>query len=98
MSRERFPWDIGGCVNVLSPGKLIGSMVPGMAPNSTLLDVCKYEGEIPSTQHFEYKLDAVAREAEPDTETCFEIIEGHGFEKIQEKARARYLGKGDVAV
>jgi trimethylamine-N-oxide reductase (cytochrome c) len=89
--------DIGGCVNILSPGKLIGSMVPGMAPNSTLLDVCKYEGPIPDSQCFEYKLDAVALDADPDAETCKEIIEGHGFAMIQTKVRGEYLKKGAVA-
>jgi trimethylamine-N-oxide reductase (cytochrome c) len=61
-----------------------------MAPNSTLMDICKYEGEIPDSQCFEYKLDAVAKQADPDTETCKEIIEGHGFEKIQEKVKKTY--------
>ena len=86
--------DIGGCVNVLTPGRLIGDKVPGMAPNSTLLDIRKYEGEIPTTQYFEYKLDKVAREGEPTAETCVEIIEGHGFEAIQEKVRKEYIKKG----
>ena len=61
-----------------------------MAPNSTLLDVRKYEGPIPDSQCFEYKLDAVAFAAEDDAETCKEIIEGHGFEKIQAKIKAQY--------
>ncbi len=82
--------DIGGCVNVLTPGRLIGSYVPGMAPNSTLMDVRKYEGEIPDCQCFEHKLDQVAFAADGDAETCKEIIEGHGFEKIQAKIRAQY--------
>jgi trimethylamine-N-oxide reductase (cytochrome c) len=81
--------DIGGCVNILSPGRLIGDKVPGMAPNSTLLDICKWEGALPQGQYFESKLDAVAKEADPDAETCFEIIEGHGFEAIQAKVRAK---------
>ncbi|NLO48139.1 MAG: hypothetical protein GX111_07475, partial [Clostridiales bacterium] len=89
--------EIGGCVNILTPGRLIGDMVPGMAPNSTLLDVRKYEGEIPDSQCFEYKLDAVAKAADPDAATCKEIIEGHGFEKIQEKAKKQYLMKGAAA-
>ena len=82
--------DIGGCVNILTPGKLIGSYVPGMAPNSTLLDVRKYEGPSPDSQCFEEQLDAVAFAAEDDAETCKEIIEGHGFEKIQAKIKAQY--------
>jgi trimethylamine-N-oxide reductase (cytochrome c) len=89
--------DIGGCVNILTPGRLIGDMVPGMAPNSTLLDVRKYEGKLPDSQCFEYKLDAIAKSADPDAETCREIIEGHGFEKIQEKVRKQYLMKGAAA-
>jgi trimethylamine-N-oxide reductase (cytochrome c) len=87
--------DIGGCVNLLTPGRLIGDMVPGMAPNSALIDICKYEGPIPEGQNFEYKLDAVAKDAEPDTPTCKEIIEGRGYEKIQAMFREKYL-KGDA--
>jgi len=87
--------DIGGCVNLLTPGRLIGDMAPGMAPNSCLMDVRKYEGELPPKgQMFEAKLDKVAREADPDSPTCVEIIEGHGFEKIQAKFRDIYLTKG----
>jgi trimethylamine-N-oxide reductase (cytochrome c) len=89
--------DIGGCVNVLVPGRLIGDKVPGMAPNSALLDICKYEGDLPDSQLFEGKLDAVALDADPDTALCREIIEGHGFEKTQEKVKASYLRKGALA-
>ena len=89
--------DIGGCVNILTPGRLIGDKVPGMAPNSTLLDVRKYEGELPKGQLFEHKLDAIALEAEPDSPTCVDIIEGHGFEKLQAKFRDEYLKKGAAA-
>jgi trimethylamine-N-oxide reductase (cytochrome c) len=89
--------DIGGCVNILTPGKLMGSMVPGMAPNSTLLDICKYEGPLPDSQCFEYKLDAVARDANPDAATCKEIIEGHGFEMIQARVQKEYLKEGGEA-
>jgi trimethylamine-N-oxide reductase (cytochrome c) len=84
--------DIGGCVNTLVPGQLMGSMVPGMAPNSCLLDVCKYEGEMPKGQYFEHKLDKVAKEADPDFESCAEIIEGHGFEAIQDKVKKARKG------
>ena len=66
-------------------------MVPGMAPNSTLIDVCRYEGPLPSGQLFEHKLDAVAKAADPDAESCMDIIRGHGFESIQKKAREKYL-------
>jgi trimethylamine-N-oxide reductase (cytochrome c) len=86
--------DIGGCVNILTPGRLMGDMVPGMAPNSALMDVRKYEGALPKGQLFEGKLDSIAKSADPDAETCVEIIEGHGFEKIQAKVRAAYLKKG----
>jgi trimethylamine-N-oxide reductase (cytochrome c) len=89
--------DIGGCVNVLTPGRLMGDKVPGMAPNSTLLDVRKYEGELPKGQLFEDKLDTINKKADPDFESCVEIIEGHGFEKIQAKVRQNYLKKGAAA-
>ena len=89
--------DIGGCVNILTPGRLIGDMAPGMAPNSCLIDIRKYEGELPKGQMFEDKLDKVAKEADPDAETCVEIIEGHGFAKIQAKVRENYLKRGGTA-
>jgi trimethylamine-N-oxide reductase (cytochrome c) len=82
--------DIGGCVNVLTPGRLIGEYVPGMAPNSTLLDVRKWEGPIPESQYFEWKLDKVNFAAEPDTASCSEIIEGDGFNKLQSQESRKY--------
>jgi len=85
---------IGGCVNVLTPGRLIGDYVPGMSPLSCLMDIRKFEGELPKGQMYEHKLDKVAKEADPEAETCVEIIEGHGFEKIQAKVRDKYLKKG----
>ena len=36
--------DKGGCVNMLTPGRLISANVPGMAPNSCLVQVGKWEG------------------------------------------------------
>jgi trimethylamine-N-oxide reductase (cytochrome c) len=36
--------DKGGCVNILTPSRLLSANVPGMAPNSCLIDVCKWEG------------------------------------------------------
>ena len=36
--------DRGGCVNILSPGRLMSANVPGMAPNSCLIEVVKWEG------------------------------------------------------
>ena len=74
--------EIGGSINVLTPGRMMGDMVPGMAPNSCLIDICKYEGELPSSQLFEHKLDKVAREADPEAVTCLELISGHGFERL----------------
>jgi anaerobic selenocysteine-containing dehydrogenase len=35
--------DRGGCVNLLSSGKMISTNVPGMAQNSCLIEVCKWE-------------------------------------------------------
>ena len=83
--------DIGGCVNLMTPGRLQGEMAPGMVPNSCLMDIEKYDGPLPDCQLFEHKLEKVAKEADADAESCREIIEGHGFEKIQSKARAKYL-------
>jgi trimethylamine-N-oxide reductase (cytochrome c) len=34
--------DKGGCINILTPGELIGKNVPGMAPNSMLVEIEKY--------------------------------------------------------
>jgi molybdopterin guanine dinucleotide-containing S/N-oxide reductase-like protein len=36
--------DKGGCVNLLTPGRYVSQNVTGMAPNSCLIDVCKWEG------------------------------------------------------
>ncbi len=36
--------DRGGCVNMLTPSRLMSSNVPGMAPNSTLVEMAKWEG------------------------------------------------------
>jgi molybdopterin guanine dinucleotide-containing S/N-oxide reductase-like protein len=36
--------DRGGCVNALTPSRLISHNVSGMAPNSCLIEVCKWEG------------------------------------------------------
>jgi molybdopterin guanine dinucleotide-containing S/N-oxide reductase-like protein len=35
--------DRGGCVNTLTPSRLISKNVPGMAPNSCLIEMCKWE-------------------------------------------------------
>jgi len=52
----------GGCVNLLVPGQLIGTRVPGMSPNSCLLDVKKYEGELIYGQGFESILEKIDKE------------------------------------
>ena len=36
--------DRGGCVNLLTPGRMMSKNVPGMAPNSCLVDMAKWEG------------------------------------------------------
>ena len=36
--------DRGGCVNVLTPGRMMSKNVPGMAPNSCLIEMAKWEG------------------------------------------------------
>ena len=36
--------DKGGCVNMLSSSRMMSANVPGMSPNSTLVEVCKWEG------------------------------------------------------
>ncbi len=35
--------DKGGCVNLLTPSRLMSAYVTGMAPNSCLIEVCKWE-------------------------------------------------------
>ena len=36
--------DRGGCTNLLSPGRMMSKNVPGMAPNSCLVEMTKWEG------------------------------------------------------
>ncbi len=36
--------DKGGCINLLSPGRMMSKNVPGMAPNSCLVEMTKWEG------------------------------------------------------
>ncbi len=36
--------DRGGCVNILTPSRMLSKNVPGMAPNSCLVEVEKWEG------------------------------------------------------
>jgi trimethylamine-N-oxide reductase (cytochrome c) len=82
---------------VLSPGRLIGDMVPGMAPQLNADGYPQVRRKAAQGQLFEDKLDKVNLEAEPGTATCVEIIEGHGFEKLQAIARQNYLKKGAAA-
>ena len=35
--------DRGGCVNLLTPGRMVSQNVPGMAPNSCLIEIRKWE-------------------------------------------------------
>ena len=36
--------DKGGCVNILTPSRMLSKHAPGMTPNSCLIDVAKWEG------------------------------------------------------
>jgi len=36
--------DRGGCVNILTPSRMISKNAPGMAPNSCLIEISKWEG------------------------------------------------------
>jgi molybdopterin guanine dinucleotide-containing S/N-oxide reductase-like protein len=36
--------DRGGCVNILTPSRMISKNAPGMAPNSCLVEITKWEG------------------------------------------------------
>ncbi|MDR0852437.1 MAG: pyrogallol hydroxytransferase large subunit, partial [Clostridiales Family XIII bacterium] len=38
--------DKAGCINILTSGELIGKNVPGMAPNSTLVEIEKFNGAL----------------------------------------------------
>ena len=35
--------DRGGCVNLLTPSRMVSKNVPGMAPNSCLIEISKWE-------------------------------------------------------
>jgi trimethylamine-N-oxide reductase (cytochrome c) len=35
--------DKGGCVNMLTPSRMVSQNVPGMAPNSCLIEIRKWE-------------------------------------------------------
>ena len=51
--------DKGGCVNILTPGRLMGDYIPAMVPNSCNIDVCKAEADPNPGQGFEHVLEAV---------------------------------------
>ena len=36
--------DKGGCVNMLTPSRMVSRHAPGMTPNSCLIDIAKWEG------------------------------------------------------
>jgi anaerobic selenocysteine-containing dehydrogenase len=36
--------DKGGCVNLLTPARMISKNVPGMASNSCLVEITRWEG------------------------------------------------------
>ena len=36
--------DKGGCMNLLTPAKMVSKYAPGMANNSCLVEICKWEG------------------------------------------------------
>jgi trimethylamine-N-oxide reductase (cytochrome c) len=35
--------DKGGCVNLLTPARMVSKNVPGMAPNSCLIEIARWE-------------------------------------------------------
>ncbi len=37
--------DRGGCINLLTPARMVSKNVPGMAPNSCLIEIAKWEAE-----------------------------------------------------
>jgi trimethylamine-N-oxide reductase (cytochrome c) len=41
---DRHPETRGGCVNILVPERLMSKNVPGMAPNSCLVEIARWEG------------------------------------------------------
>jgi trimethylamine-N-oxide reductase (cytochrome c) len=36
--------DKGGCVNMLTPSRMLSKHAPGMTPNSCLIEIAKWEG------------------------------------------------------
>ena len=51
--------DKGGCVNVLTPGRLMGDYIPAMVPNSCNIDVEKAEADPNPGQGFEFIIDSL---------------------------------------
>ncbi len=51
--------DKGGCTNLLTPSQLMGRKVPGMVPNTTLVEVEKFEVPAEYGQGFEKILEGV---------------------------------------
>ena len=59
---ERYSWDKGGSINVLTPGRLIGDYVPAMAPYSCNIEVEKADPDPNFGQGWEHILDEVDRQ------------------------------------
>ncbi len=51
--------DKGGCVNVLTPGRLMGDYIPAMVPNSCNIDIEKAEADPNPGQGFEFIIDSL---------------------------------------
>ena len=49
--------DKGGCVNVLTPGRLMGDYIPAMVPNSCNIDIELAEADPNPGQGFEFVLE-----------------------------------------
>ena len=54
--------DKGGCVNLLTSGELISKNVPGMAPNSTLIEIEKYNEPLIPDMHLNDLLKSLNEE------------------------------------
>ncbi len=54
--------DKGGCVNVLTPGRLMGDYIPAMVPNSCNIDVELAEADPNYGQGFEHIIDGVDKQ------------------------------------
>ncbi|MCL1829621.1 MAG: pyrogallol hydroxytransferase large subunit, partial [Oscillospiraceae bacterium] len=56
--------DKAGCINILTSGELIGKNVPGMAPNSTLVEIEKYTEPLTHGMRLTELLDKVNKEGD----------------------------------